>query len=64
MIQPNDIISVVFVPWNSVLLKLHSHSAAFWDREDMCEDNTCVKQELTNNYTIDMGGIFHIELEE
>lgn len=64
MIQSNDIISVVFVPWNSVLLKLHSHGALFFDIEDMCADDTCVKQELTNNYTTDMGGIFHIELEE
>ena len=64
MIQSNDRILVVFVPWNSALLKLHSDGATFFDIEDMCTDDTCVKQELTNNYTTDMGGIFHIELEE
>lgn len=64
MIQSNDIILVVFTPCNSVLFKLHSHGATFYDIEDMCADDTCVKQELTNNYTTDMGGIFHIELEE
>ena len=64
MIQSNDTISVVFVPWNSVLLKLYSYGATVFDIEDMCADDTCIKQELTNNYTVDMGGIFHIELEE
>lgn len=64
MIQPNDIISVVFAPYNSALWKLHSHGSTLFDIEDMCADDTCVKQELTNNYTTDMGGIFHIELEE
>lgn len=63
MIQSNTLISVVFVPWNSALLKLHAHGATFFDIEDKCADNTFVKQELTNNYTTDMGGIFHIELE-
>ena len=62
--QPNDIISVVFVPCNSALWKLHSHGSTLLDIEDMCADDTCIKQELTNNYTTDMGGIFYIELEE
>lgn len=64
MIQSNTLISVVFVPWNSALLKLHTHGTTCFDIEDKSEDNTFVKQELTNNYTADMGGIFHIELEE
>ena len=64
MIQSNDIITVVFTPCDSVLSKLHSHGSTLFDIEDMCADNTCVKPELTNNYTTDMGGIFHIELEE
>lgn len=63
MIQSNTLISVVFVPWDSALLKLHAHGATFFDIEDKCADNTFVKQEFTNNYTTDMGGIFHIELE-
>lgn len=64
MIQSNTLISVVFVPWNSALLKLHAHGSTCFDIEDKCEDNTFVKQELTNNYTADMGGIFLIELEK
>lgn len=64
MIQTNKLISVVFVPWNSVLLRLRSKGVLFFDVEDTCEDNTFITQELTNNYTTDMGGIFHIELEE
>lgn len=64
MIQSNTLISVVFVPWHTALLKLHTHGTTFFDIEDKSVDNTLVKQELTNNYTTDMGGIFHIELEE
>lgn len=64
MIQSNTLISVVFVPWNAISLKLYTHGTTFFDIEDKCADNTSVKQELTNNYTTDMGGIFHIELEE
>lgn len=30
----------------------------------MSDDEGNIRTELSNNYTTDMGGIFHIELEE
>ena len=64
MIQPNKIISVQYVPWYSAVFKLHSNSIYCFSEDDMWADTNNIRQELTNNYTTDMGGIFHIELEK
>lgn len=64
MIQPNKIISVKYVPWYSAVFKLRLNSIYYFSEDDMRADTNNIRQELTNNYTTDMGGIFHIELEE
>lgn len=64
MIQLNKIISVKYVPWYSAVFKLHSNSICYFSEDDMWADTNNIRQELTNNYTTDMGGIFHIELGE
>lgn len=64
MIRFNSPVTVVFVPWHSAILKLNKYAPTHFSVEDMSANILNIKQELANNYTIDMGGIFHIEMEE
>lgn len=57
-------IQIVYVPWNSYHKRLHISVSGYFNIEDMSNDEGNIQTELSNNYTTDMGGIFHIELEE
>lgn len=64
MIQNGKTIDILFTPWGDTIIKLHTYVSTYFGYEDIHEDWLDIKQELTNNYTTDMGGIFHIEMEE
>ena len=53
----------MYTPWNSYNKRLCVSVSNYFDIEDMSDDEGNILTELSNNYTTDMGGIFHIELE-
>lgn len=57
-------IEILYAPWGSYCKKLKISISNYFDIEDMSDDKGNIRTELSNNYTTDMGGIFHIELEE
>ena len=64
MIHLYEPIEIVYVPWNSYHKKLFTSVSSYFGREDMSDNGGNIRTELSNNYTTDMGGIFHIEMEE
>lgn len=64
MIHVHKSIKILYVPWDSYYKKLHVSVSDYFNIEDISDDEGNIRTELSNNYTTDMGGIFHIELEE
>lgn len=63
MIHLYEPIEILYVPWGSYYKKLNISVSDYFNIEDMSDDEGNIRTELSNNYTTDMGGIFHIELE-